>query len=63
MAAAAATRSTDTPLPQAYVGATGTLFATLDWLNPYYNEADNFADIDNSFDNSQTSFPPLDLQL
>jgi hypothetical protein len=46
---------------EAFAPATGYLFATLDWLNPFHNEADNLADISNSFDNSHTHFPSSDL--
>jgi hypothetical protein len=60
MAARAATVSNGL-VPDAYAAATGYLFATLDWLNPFHNAADNFAEIDNSFDNSHSSFPTLDL--
>ena len=61
MAANAITRVADTTPPDAYAAATGTLFATLDWLNPFHNKADNFPDMDNSFGNSHASFPSLDL--
>jgi hypothetical protein len=48
--------------PDVYAAATGYLFATLDWLNPFHNTADNFAEIDNSFDHSHSKFPTtLDL--
>jgi hypothetical protein len=42
----------------AYAAASGYLFATLDWMNPFHHEADNVADLDNDFDNaSDTKFP------
>jgi hypothetical protein len=47
--------------PEAVADATGDLFATLDWLNPFHNEADNFPDIDNDYDNSHASLASLDL--
>jgi hypothetical protein len=46
----------------AYIAATGYLFATLDWMNPFHHETENVADLDKDFDNaSDTEFPTLHL--
>jgi hypothetical protein len=61
MAANVLTRHTADMVQDVYAAATGFLFATLDWLNPYHNEADNFPDMDNHLDHSNPNFPSLDL--
>ena len=54
-------RAADVP-SEAYAAATGYLFATLDWMNPFHHEADNIAELDNHSDNSSdTDFPTLHL--
>ena len=50
------------PLFQDEEAATGYLFATLDWMNPFHHAADNIAELDNHSDNlSDTPFPTLHL--
>jgi hypothetical protein len=47
---------------EAYAAASGYLFATLDWMNPFHHEADNIAELDKDFDNSSDAeFPTLHL--
>jgi hypothetical protein len=47
---------------EAYAAATGYLFATLDWMNPFHHETDNIGDLDREFDNSSDGeFPTLHL--
>jgi hypothetical protein len=47
---------------EAYATATGYLFATLDWMNPFHHDADNVAELDKDFDNSSDAeFPTLHL--
>ena len=40
--------------PAAYAAAAGYLFATLDWLNPFENEAANIDEFDNTPENADT---------
>jgi hypothetical protein len=46
----------------AYTAASGYLFATLDWMNPFHHDAENIAELDNDFDNSSDAkFPAPQL--
>jgi hypothetical protein len=51
----------DDRLPEFSSSTTNYLFATLDWLNPFHNEHDNFVDIGNTLENPHSDFPALDL--
>jgi hypothetical protein len=61
MAANVITHHSADMVQDVYTAASSYLFATLDWLNPYHNEHDILPEMDNDFDNSNTSFPTLDL--
>jgi hypothetical protein len=62
MAAKTILRRTAGVPSEAYAAATGFLFATLDWMNPFHHETENVAELDKDFDNaSDTGFPTLHL--
>lgn len=46
----------------AYAAASGYLFATFDWMNPFHHDAENIAELDKDFDNSSdANFPTPQL--